>query len=579
MLDVLKNYIFLVLMFIVSFSFFSSLTITAQNRNVIMLLDKSAESILNPKHGSLCRMFNAALDYGDCSIIASGTLLHAWFFYNDQFKNMRVNVGDLQKNAACFNLTYECGLRRNELEGYQIYKCLGTNEYLFIPNKAPAFIGQGFNRANNKILMPLTTDQLQHDLKAWDECLLSKSSWKILNFWGNCFDKIRLKLWFFLLDVKWKNLKDIFTPGTSNWIFYINGHAWYTGLRFQKKEKMLECKKEYLMDFNNFFYCPIICGLKITDHHEMLHFLGTTIKTLAVYETTCWLGGYHLQQIIKQLEKLEHIKDFKSYKYICGSLIDTGVYQAEINEYDFPTFFKQLGSYFKKENQGNPELSERLKSALKAITPQYHVNSSLSTPLYYDPSYHTLQVIDVYDELSIIKNEDAQKIKIINDKKAILFPYLINNSEIILKVTNQSIPFFISMVVGDAVHVIPSLEVEHDFNELLKNAFYGFLEIAQKVFIIKQIYTKNYQNSGIPSDSNILDLQDVIIEKKWKIQNRGVLNTTLKISGNIYCKLKGKAHYYKATVHSSYNNIEPLSIGRFIEISKPEFDNKINSYI
>lgn len=617
-------------------------------RDVIMLLDSNVESVYNPHGGINLKTFNAALDYGKCSIIVSAPILHAWFehidtisAYNDaqkelisqiaslEFESLRSkmqleltsttgeimkllfskspletnkesnekidaeivviqnqrkqleeqvllmsNMSEKVKFSACY-----CFVRKDKLKMFDIYKCLNTSEYLLVPKRissksVTASVTASFKIKDSKLLMPLSMNQLKNDLQSWGQSSLHNSSWKMLRGIGGLIDKGRFFSWSLFNKVHWDKLKNIFIPAAEGWIFYIGGHGMYTPQRIQQKMRLCPMKTEFLTDLHNVapFFAQI-AGLKAKDHKDMLAFLGSTIKSDVVYVTTCFGGGYHNQESVKHIQKLqESDKNFVPYILVNGSITDAVTYgPSSPADYFFGLFFTQLRNLKKdmKENKESNEI-ELLSHAVAEVTVSNR-KSALRTPTCLMPHAKEAIVIGNRDNVCMIR--DQNKIKVLGQKGLLFFSDSIGNIEI---ESYKELPLFISMKVGNALHIIESLNTQIPLNKLLQESFYDFWEVSKKVYVIKTLQAANYENSGFKADEE-LNLQDVIIVKDRSMKAYGFFTTDCKITGIVYAKHDGK--FFKAKVDGSYQDHVPATIGTFTLIDKSEFEKAKTAYI
>jgi len=680
-------------------------------RNVVMLLDAQAESVLGFYGGFLLQKIHAALDYGKCPIVVSAPILHAWLTHASQFEHgqdkdlflkliqdtqeqyglnlrdrnamlakrklaadlikrnssldmeiyrldmdaseaerklyrdastLKANLGTsdyieksdkinaatkieadslktkrdkakelliaeqqrikkernaleseylfqdlIDKNPQILQ-QYECFIRQARLNGYVIYKCANTHEYLMIPKSLEANeIATGFNVANKQILIPLTVAQLKSDLQSWNGSSLTQSAWKLGRALGSLMDSVRFAvLWTLRNKVNWQELKKIFVPQSEGWVFYISGHGMYTAPRVQQRARLCPIKKEYLTDMHNFATgFAHNCGLTITDHQDMLGFLGTTIKSEKVYQATCFGGGYHNREAIKRLQVLANDKQFKPYVFINGATTDATVFGASMPEcYKFSEFFEHVrGSNDIKSTDEKARKEEGFKKGLKAITPN-ELLSALGTPTCFMPGAQEAFAIDVHDSVHIINDNDAADASVKEKEGILLYPS--NFTHTISIGTNLKsnfagdtvCPMIISMKVGDAVHHIQRLKADVPFNELLATAFYGFWETSKKVFVLGHVEAKEYEDSGFQATCDTVKLEDVIIVKDKHAKAYGFFTVDRKVIGKVYGKFADKEQFFVAHVDGSYDSEEPAIIGKFMPIAKTEYLKVHNLY-
>jgi hypothetical protein len=133
-------------------------------------------------------------------------------------------------------------------------------------------------------------------------------------------------------------------------------------------------------------------------------------------------------------------------------------------------------------------------------------------------------------------------------------------------------PVFVSMLPGDVVHHLASLEIDRSLDNVIKESFFNFTEWCQKDFLIERLKCQQYKDSGMDVEEN-LDLEHVIIHKEPANTLLGyfVRGETM-VKGHVYCKLAGKDKYYKANIEDLYASKRTVTLEPFVSVSKEEFE-------
>ena len=462
----------------------------------------------------------------------------------------------VHSNNRKLEQAYQCFLRKNKLTAWNIFYNSPADVFLFTPKSVTTEkIKEFFAINNSSILKSVSIKELPALVKQWDS-----------------LQNPMTLLWQSLTkSVSWKELKKIYQPDSKGWVFVHGGHGMYTHTLLSQKTLFTNRLSTFDPMSLTSKYAKI-AGLSVPDALDRATFLGTTIKTLATIDFSCFGGGRHATLLAKHLNKLEqNNKNFKPYSYIIEALTDS-VTSADgyADVVDFDTFFTTIRtSNFDKTSFGKA-LSYIKDDCRRSYDDLNGVNGlsliRLPQEKRFTPFANNRTLL--YD-----KTFDDKIIKIFN-KNAILLqsPHL----KTIIKITpvTNYAPTICSLLPGEVVHEIDSIISRYNINALLRDLFFSIREASEKVFIIRSLCIKDLEYKGIlPQDGESIILENVIIHKGYSLKAYGLsFDGTMKMLGKVYCKAKGKDAYFKAILIDNYDKpIREAILQDFISIPTETF--------
>ncbi len=387
---------------------------------------------------------------------------------------------------------------------WKVYQACHGDYYLLIPNEAVTNtnVSGGFAINDNSVLKEISSfSQLKKSLAIWNQNNANEPPTV------NC----------------WKKLSKIYLPGSCSWIFYHTGHG--TGIHFLERTKNATLTQEQTS------------GLKLHDALDRLQFLGTTIKTIANCESSCYGPGHSAKLALNLLKDLTSEPTFTPYIHLIRGVSDMSFMPGTINLEDF--FNKLRRDHTVSDLAFYSEAGECLGNLL------------------YTPGSETF---------TVLPEQNATPISCLTCDHINMPSILLLDEERVLQnieINHEKITKLISTIPGNACHKIKSITTKLPIAKFLTDCFLRFdngndirCDASRKIFFIKKLKTKSY------------DLKDVIIVKYSNLDEEGfVLNAKNNLAGPI--------QYYSGRFRCKDNRIKPsISLLKDSEKSYKKVYNK-----
>lgn len=363
-----------------------------------------------------------------------------------------------------------------------------------------------------------------------------------------------------------KNLYNFNASGT--WAFFRIGHGAYTpGSKRNGKPSRDALSK---VSFER------IAGIPVPDALDRLYRFGLSEKMLAAIDITCYGGGYHAQQISKTLSALSPVQQ---YLYCMVALTDA----SPSNPYapgavNFDELFDDLRMLERKEQTVPASLVLLVAlSSLRRFT-QKHERGERNikipnNPLVFVPGAKKMIALNKQPHILTIADEQLQSNVIPEECEAcLLYSPQVKTPLFIRRTLRMKCPVFVSMIPGDTIHQMASIDINVPLDGFVKESFFNFPEWCQKDFLIDHLKCQQYQNSALDA-KEYLDLEQVIIHKEPANTFLGFfIQGEMRIAGHVYCKLAINDKYYRAALEYLNMAKRGVTLDPFVQVSKKEFE-------
>ena len=458
----------------------------------------------------------------------------------------------------------------------------------------------GFNVDHPNIMRPIASmDNLMRQLNAdWATAFRQKTGASATFSFLFTHDRINLPA-----------LQNMFVRGKSKlfgrWNIFWVGHGLFTQEKFMKEGAT---KKQGI-------FGGWIAGVPKQDFFAMLRFFDHDLWMNSLYFMSCYGGGYHLNQIAQAKYQSEQAQQTQAlitqdiehipYVIISGASTDAATVSPSIKSNiknilagkslipNFKSYFAQMDILFNqilvtlyKQQATNTTavnsiflgFAHQFTSILAHLTNWQatrieNIRDVAGIPLIWYPGATTFQVVPVGNNIQIIEDERVTTgIPIAVEKKSAVLIYPPNISvPLIINVEYRSnSPFFVSMLPGPALHQLHSLnlwteeqkgiyffsnKVNVRLNAFLDYSIFNLSSPYAKTWVIKQLNTRNYENSGIVDNPNApLTLENVVIHKTTR---KGWFGEALQ--GTVIFTMReptGQISYFKSEWDDKQKNIK-----------------------
>lgn len=300
-----------------------------------------------------------------------------------------------------------------------------------------------------------------------------------------------------------EHLKKILINPDARKRMFITGHGFFAGILLEEKLKEQAAQVK-----------AIIAGMPVAAFQNFLEFLNT-MGTDFLYVSSCYGGGYNLVQGYQKQNDEMAIKPLKlGYFVVVGALTDESTRGGTLK---FKEFFHAINNLFSPKTT----LKNPFEEILKPVSSRFIQNLP---SIRYPGSLNYFKVIDVDKKTEIItyalvtaKSIEKKPIIIKNKEAILLYPIEVavplKITEMIkepLKIGGVVIPALVSMIPGNAFHVLQEMAINAPIDRLIKEMFFFFAIPSEKIFLMQTLSASNYVDSGLPK----AEMHNVMIQKK-----------------------------------------------------------------